>query len=307
MACLNSLSDRKVVKSCLDRGVDVDIRDTRTGNTPLIATCKNGHVDIVDLVLSRGARVNLQNKIGWSALMVASRCGHGDVVKLLIDKDAEVNMQDDEGMSALMIVSLSGLSDIVKLLIDKGADVNIQDNIGLSPLMKASLNGHNDIVELLIDKGADVNMQDKQGRSALMIACFHGQMETARLLIENQADIDLEDILGRTVLDIALAQGHADIVYILYPVEVEETDNIRASVHAESNEVTTETCTTEESTSPLTDNQDPINRAMVDASNKPHSGHSNHHEQKSELADSKLQGSPDMTLITITLHYIIYN
>jgi hypothetical protein len=129
-------------------------------------------------------------------LTVATAEGHLDVVKLLIGRGAEVNARTGfEGATALMYAAWAGtdplwgtnhyrrtFADIIRLLIDKGADVNARDSLGYSALMIASFCGHQNIVELLLDEGADVNAKSNDGHSALVLALYAGQHETARLL-----------------------------------------------------------------------------------------------------------------------------
>ena len=55
----------------------MDIRSQREflGSTPLIEAAKEGHRDIVDLLLEHHAYVNLCDITGWTALMYAAEAG----------------------------------------------------------------------------------------------------------------------------------------------------------------------------------------------------------------------------------------
>ena len=52
-----------------------------------------GHCKVVKLLLKKGARVDLQDGDGLSALMHASREGHCEVVQLLLKKGAQVDLR----------------------------------------------------------------------------------------------------------------------------------------------------------------------------------------------------------------------
>ena len=90
-----------------------------------------------ELVVS-GAEVNIQNKKGWTALMIAARYGHYDCLHELVAAGAECLHE----------------------LVTAGAEANIQDNKGWAALMVAAQNGHVDCLRELIVSGAEVNIQE---------------------------------------------------------------------------------------------------------------------------------------------------
>ena len=63
----------------------------------------------VRLLLDRGANIEEPNDEGYTALMEAAREGHEDVVELLLDRTAEVNQQTEEtGETALTLAACGG-------------------------------------------------------------------------------------------------------------------------------------------------------------------------------------------------------
>ena len=58
--------------------------DDVSGVTALILAADSGHERVVELLLRRGAAINLQDSIGGTALMLAAHNGHERVVELLI-------------------------------------------------------------------------------------------------------------------------------------------------------------------------------------------------------------------------------
>ena len=120
---------------------------------------------------------------GWTALMWAACNGHKDVCELLISKGADVNAKEDKlGATPLMYSAVNGHKDVCELLISKGADVNARDKDGWTPLMAAAKNGHKDVCELLISKGADINARDKDGKTALKYAIENKKNDVADFL-----------------------------------------------------------------------------------------------------------------------------
>jgi hypothetical protein len=74
-----------------------------------------------------------------------------EIVKLLLDKGADVNLTDKYGNTPLHLAASDGHIEIVKLLLEKGSDVNSKRrNDGTTPLYWAALNGHIEIVKLLL-------------------------------------------------------------------------------------------------------------------------------------------------------------
>ena len=58
---------------------------------------------MVKLLLENGARVDLQDSKGWSALMYACQAGHEQVVELLLDYGADVDLQSMQWESPLSL------------------------------------------------------------------------------------------------------------------------------------------------------------------------------------------------------------
>ena len=100
-------------------------------------------------------------KIAKRRLIYYSLIGHLEIVKLLLDKGADVNVKESEKSScttALSQAAQEGHLEIVKLLLDKGADANaIESWQNMTALMWAEFNGYREVADLLRKKTAVQN------------------------------------------------------------------------------------------------------------------------------------------------------
>ena len=131
-------------------------------NAKLLRAAMNGNIASAYTALIDGANINATNH-GRTPLIWASASGHLEIVKLLIEKGADVNAKSTDGWAnstdgwtALYWASKHDHPDIVRLLIKKGAIVN--ETNGAYALMKAGERGYTDIVEMLEKAGAKENI-----------------------------------------------------------------------------------------------------------------------------------------------------
>jgi hypothetical protein len=127
--------------------------------------------------------VNAKDKYGLTPLHHAAWNGHKEVAELLIAKGADRNAKDVNGRTPLHYAASEGQNEIAELLIAEGADVNAKGKYGsATPLHFAASGGNKEIAELLIAKGADVNAKDGDGDTPLDWAIIRNHTETADLL-----------------------------------------------------------------------------------------------------------------------------
>lgn len=178
--------------------------ETVTGDveTPLMAACSGGHIDVVKRLLELGedpCKVHRRGKYARSdvALTRAVREGHDTIVTLLLGTPAQtqVNFQDRLGRTPL--ASINGNAKVVKTLLAAGAAVNIQDYQWSTALMCATGTDCNDanyinIVQALLAAEAQVDARDNYGNTALYYARRNfgdspHKKEIERILLEHGA------------------------------------------------------------------------------------------------------------------------
>ncbi|RKK66491.1 hypothetical protein BFJ69_g15355 [Fusarium oxysporum] len=221
-----------VVKLLLEKGADIEAKDTGYSRTPLLWAAEEGHKTIVQLLLEKGAAIEAKDKDSKTPLWLAAERGYETVVKLLIGTGkVNVDIQDSYGWTPLSRATDRGLETIVELLIRTGkVDVNIQDPDGWTPLSRATDRGLETIVELLIRTGkVDVNIQDPDGWTPLSRATDRGLETIVELLIgTGKVNVDIQDSYGWTPLSRAVDRGLETIVKLLLGTEKVDVD-IRGS------------------------------------------------------------------------------
>ena len=80
-----------------------------------------------------------------------------NVVELLLSKGANINDKGNDGMSSIIAASKEGHVSVVELLLSKGANINDKDNTGTSSIIWASYQGHVNVVELLLSRGSNLH------------------------------------------------------------------------------------------------------------------------------------------------------
>lgn len=148
---------------------------------------QNGHVNVVDFLLSQGVKISETDNGGYTPLIFAAESGSVELIKYLIEHKAKVNEKANDGMTALCIASRNGFLSIVKILIDNGAPFINKGKT--SPLIEASGSGHLDIVKFLVEKGARVNSKSDDGVFPLMAAAMRNRLAIFKYLLAHGAKI----------------------------------------------------------------------------------------------------------------------
>jgi len=191
-------NDINTLKKLLDDGLDPNLTDVENYEGGLLNTaCNSNSIEIVKLLLAKGADVNLSGHGGYTPMMYAAESAITiEIMELLIEKGSDINPIAQDGVNALIkaifgVLSDSGSIDAVQLLIDKGMDVNYaieaENANGYTALMFAARWGKIDVIKYLISVGADVNAKADEDASSLSIATEEGFTEIIELLKESGA------------------------------------------------------------------------------------------------------------------------
>ncbi len=161
-----------MVKSYLEKGGEVDLREQRLKTTPLHLASQGGYDDIVRLLLEHGADVNAKNIAGMTPLHFA-----------LCPPDKHIS-------TALILIANKAVLDTKAL--DYAASIN-------DPL----------ITRILFL--SEVEDEPTPHESAVHSAALAGTVEVIKELIKNNSHLNHEDVDGTTSLNFAQIADYAPI------------------------------------------------------------------------------------------------
>lgn len=196
----------EVAKLLISKGANVNYKTFSdknclySGETSLTTIVGMGDIEIVKLLLEKGADPNEKNSRGETPLfIVTATVWNTEIAKLLISNGADVNVRVKPWSNRTPLFGAN--KELTELLISNGAEINIMDSCGETPLTIAIKSNRNDVAKLLISKGADVNYPtdfnfDKsncnyheKGQTPLTTAMKSGNKEMVEFLISNGADL----------------------------------------------------------------------------------------------------------------------
>jgi ankyrin repeat protein len=194
-------------------------------------------LEVLRLLLLKGANVNALTKDGNTALHLAVEERRRDCARLLLASGAKADIRNNgDGDTPLHIAAGLGDENMVKLLLHKGANKDIRNKNGKIAYDIAAEHGHARLfdalklgdslciaarkgevrtINRLIENGAAINGRDQHGWTALHRAAFKGKTDAVRVLIEKGIDVDAKDEDGYTALHCAVESGHADVIELL--------------------------------------------------------------------------------------------
>ncbi len=139
---------------------------------------------LIRKIIANNVNINAKDKNSITPLIYACYFGKVKAARTLLKYGAKTEIKDSYGQTALHNASFKGYYNVVKLLLDAGADVNAvaKGNANQTPLMYAVFNGHTRVVRLLVNRGANVYIKNSIGRNSIDMARTKRRYRILRIL-----------------------------------------------------------------------------------------------------------------------------
>ncbi|KZL73404.1 ankyrin repeat-containing protein [Colletotrichum tofieldiae] len=187
-------------------------REDEDRRLPIHWAASSNCIDIVILLAQyRSFDPDVQDGSGWTPLMIAASLKDGEaLVNLLLQKGADVNLKSKKSatplpFNVLHFVASKNNLDVAKTLIshDPPVSTRVRDKRGQYPIHRAAAVGSAPMVMLLIKNKSPLNATDASGYTALHHAVAEGHGDTAMALLKAGAEPDKRDNDGYLALDLA--------------------------------------------------------------------------------------------------------
>ena len=199
------LKDDKLINYFTNKGIDFNSKDD-DGNGIFNYAVKKGNIQVLDLLIKKGADYKTPSKNGSNAFIFASQGTRGSSNKLLTYKYLEnlglqPNITTDDGFTPLHALAYNNKDiNIFKYFIEKGLDINQSDMNGNTAFLNAAHKNNIEIITFLSNYVNDINEINKNGQTALMGAVETNTLEVINFLINKKSNISIKDNDNNTLV-----------------------------------------------------------------------------------------------------------
>jgi ankyrin repeat protein len=210
--------DVECVRQSLDSGVDVNAV-YQNGANALVSAVRLGHVEVVRLLLERGALASTTSSAkAWGtqfhadALALAAEKGNLEIVRLLLGAGADVRKSRMFGLSVLNAAMMgAGDPQIVRELIAAGVSLKGADAV--EALERAVRKKKESAAFVLVTSG--LKLGGRAAANVLVRATELGMARLVKAMLDAGVDPKLRNEYDETALQAARSAGHKELVAIL--------------------------------------------------------------------------------------------
>ena len=205
---------------------NIDTVNVNYDMTPLMVACREGHLEVVQILVENDADIDKTDSNGTTSLSVA--CAHCrlEIVKYLLEKGAAVTI-DSFGETLLHAFARVGRNQnrqsavkekLADLLLGLGIGRDLRNHNGDTAIRIACEYSFLIFVKKLLEAGAPATEINGRGETLLMAACNFNSELLIQLLIDAGTKVNTVDNNGRTAIRIACEKGDLSSVEKLFDV-----------------------------------------------------------------------------------------
>ncbi|KAF2882462.1 hypothetical protein ILUMI_23687 [Ignelater luminosus] len=170
------------------------------GEMPLSLALNEGYNELVPILISGKADVNVRNGKDFTLLHQAILKEDSKTAVFLLDNGADMNAKTAESESPLQLAIHCRLIDVVEALCVRGVDMSAPDRLGNCPLWAALDSDQDNIASVLVRHGVDTDCwspgPDDCRQTLLHRAIDENKESAAIFLIQSGCDLDSPRMLG---------------------------------------------------------------------------------------------------------------
>lgn len=210
----------QILDVLIRRGVNVNTQDI-TSKTPLMKAVRNNKTDAVLRLIRACCNLNITDRNSDMALHYASRNGCAEIIDILLSAGSLIDVQNYWGRTPLMEAVCYNHKDVVSRLIKAKCDLNRREfKTGDTALHIAIKRNYTDVVDLLLAAGSRHDIYNHQGETAAFDAVATNKIEVIRLMIVHNCDLEqpgkyFSNGIYKSLFQIAAEKGHFEICRLL--------------------------------------------------------------------------------------------
>ncbi len=193
------------------RELNIFLNDPRLDRLEYVKSAARGSLDDVKKEINKGQVVDAYDHARTSAFHVAAVNGHNEIVDYLISEGAKVDHRDKNLMTPLLSCIFRGRVDMVRKLCKNGASKEITDRKHRGVMYYAAYSGEIVLAKMFMNQH-NINKNDQEwGWTPLHVAASTGNMEMVELLLDNKASIYRLSFQEKTPEDVAKDCRHTKV------------------------------------------------------------------------------------------------
>jgi ankyrin repeat protein len=154
---INAQADNEVIKFLLTQGNDNVNKVIAGGRTYLFLAANRGNIDVMEYLITKGAKVSIRDNFGYSVLTLAAAGGQTNTqVYDICIREGIVPAKDiarGKTNALLLIAPYDKDFSLINYFVARGIDIKSKDSVGSTVFDYAIRSGNIDVLKQLIKKG----------------------------------------------------------------------------------------------------------------------------------------------------------